>query len=106
SVASSRRLSRELTLELQEMTHSDPSSPIQSAQRLLARIAARITTERNSDEITKQIHSLITIDHLRRSAIVYLRQSTEQQVRDNTGSTDFQRSLANVARSYGWTDAQ
>lgn len=60
----------------------------------------------NSDEITKQIHSLITIDHLRRSAIVYLRQSTEQQVRDNTGSTDFQRSLANVARSYGWPDAQ
>ena len=56
----------------------------------------------NSDEITRQIHSLITIDHLRRSAIVYLRQSTEQQVRDNTGSTDFQRSLANVARSYGW----
>ncbi len=48
----------------------------------------------NSDEITKQ--SIIdTIDHLRRSAIVYLRQSTEQQVRDNTGSTDFQRSLAN-----------
>src|SRR5580765_4848432 len=60
----------------------------------------------NSDEITKQIHSLITIDHLRRSAIVYLRQSTEQQVRDNTGSTDFQRSLANVARSYGWPAAQ
>ena len=60
----------------------------------------------NSDEITKQIHSLITIDHLRRSAIVYLRQSTEQQVRDNTGSTDFQRSLAMVARSYGWPDAQ
>ena len=47
---SSRRLSRELTLELQEMTHSDPSSPIQSAQRLLARIAARITTERKRDE--------------------------------------------------------
>jgi DNA invertase Pin-like site-specific DNA recombinase len=59
----------------------------------------------NHDE-TKQTHPLITTDHLRRSAIVYLRQSTEQQVRNNTGSTDFQRNLAPVARSFGWTDAQ
>ncbi len=50
SVESSRRLSRELTLELQEMTQNGPSFPIQSAQRLLARIAARITTERKRDE--------------------------------------------------------
>ena len=58
-----------------------------------------------NEEIT-QTHPLITPDHLRRLAVVYLRQSTEQQVRDNTGSTEFQRSLADVARSYGWPDSQ
>ncbi len=60
----------------------------------------------NNNESTNQTHPLITADHLRRSAIIYLRQSTERQVRDNTGSTDFQRGLAEVARSYGWQDAQ
>jgi DNA invertase Pin-like site-specific DNA recombinase len=49
-------------------------------------------------------HPLITPDHLRRKAIIYIRQSTEEQVRENSGSTDFQRSLASVARSYGWPD--
>src|SRR5256885_13270396 len=44
----------------------------------------------------------ITHDHLRRLAIVYIRQSTG---RDNTGSTDYQRRLAAVAQSYGWPDS-
>jgi len=50
-------------------------------------------------------HPLITPDHLRRKAVIYIRQSTEEQVRENSGSTEFQRSLALVARSYGWPDA-
>jgi DNA invertase Pin-like site-specific DNA recombinase len=60
----------------------------------------------NKNELTNQTHALITPDHLRRRAVIYVRQSTEKQVRENTGSTDFQRSLAEVARSYGWPDSQ
>ena len=52
-----------------------------------------------------QTHLLITSDHLRRFAVVYIRQSTEEQVRQNSGSTDFQTNLAAVARSYGWPDS-
>ena len=51
-------------------------------------------------------HPLVTSDHLRRFAIVYIRQSTEEQVRDNTGSTEYQRGLVEVARSFGWQDSQ
>ncbi len=43
---------------------------------------------------------------MRRLAIIYIRQSSEQQVRDNVGSTEFQRGLAGVARSYGWPDSK
>ena len=57
-----------------------------------------------NNELTTQNHPLITPDHLRRKAIIYIRQSTEEQVRENSGSTDFQRSLATVAQSYGWPD--
>ena len=59
-----------------------------------------------NNELTNQTHPLIAPDHLRRLAVIYIRQSTEEQVRKNAGSTDFQRNLAAVARSYGWTDAQ
>ena len=51
-----------------------------------------------SNELIKQTHPLITPDHLRRLAIVYVRQSTEEQVRDNTGSTEYQRGLTEVGR--------
>jgi len=47
---------------------------------------------------------LITPDHLRRLAVIYLRQNKAEQVRANIGTTEFQRSLATVARSYGWPD--
>ena len=59
-----------------------------------------------NDELTNRTHPLITPDHLRRRAVVYIRQSTEEQVRENTGSTDYQRSLAAVATSFGWPDSQ
>src|SRR5688572_14848423 len=58
-----------------------------------------------NNELITQTHPLITADHLRRLAVIYIRQSTEEQVRENTGSTAFQRSLATVARSYGWPDS-
>jgi len=56
--------------------------------------------------LINQTHPLITPDHLRRLAVIYIRQSTEEQVRNNVGSTQYQRSLAAVARSYGWPDSQ
>ena len=58
-----------------------------------------------NNEPINQTHPLIRPDHLRRLAVVYIRQSTEEQVRDNPGSTDFQRSLAGVAQSYGWPES-
>src|SRR5215813_1271980 len=47
-------------------------------------------------------NSLITPDHRRRKAIVYLRQSSLEQVEKNTGSQAFQRSQVDLARAYGW----
>jgi DNA invertase Pin-like site-specific DNA recombinase len=57
-------------------------------------------------ELANRTHPAITPDHLRRLAVIYLRQSTPEQVQRNTGSAEFQRSLAGVARSYGWPDSQ
>src|SRR5262245_31303741 len=59
-----------------------------------------------SENTAIQTHPWITADHRTRLAVVYVRQSTEKQVRENTGSTEFQRSLAEIARSYGWPDSQ
>lgn len=42
--------------------------------------------------------------HLDRLAIVYLRQSTMQQVEQNTGSTAYQYAQAEHARRWGWTE--
>lgn len=47
----------------------------------------------------------VTAAHLRRKAIVYLRQSTEVQVRKNDGSTAYQRDQATFPRMWGWADA-
>jgi DNA invertase Pin-like site-specific DNA recombinase len=60
----------------------------------------------NSNKPTNQNHSLITHDHLRRLAVIYIRQSSEQQVRDNVGSTEFQRGLVAVPRSCGWPESK
>jgi hypothetical protein len=58
------------------------------------------------NEITTQSRPLITSDHLQRSAIIYLRQSTLEQVQKNTGSTTHQRSLTGTAREYGWEESR
>lgn len=44
----------------------------------------------------------ITPDHLARRAIVYVRQSSEHQVRHNTGSREWQYGLEARARALGW----
>ena len=57
-------------------------------------------------EAIVQTHTWITPDHLRRLAVVYMRQSTDEQVQRNTGSTQYQRDLAAVAQDYGWPESQ
>ncbi len=47
----------------------------------------------------------ITADHLARKAIVYVRQSSEFQVRHNTGSQEWQYGLEARAEALGWPDA-
>jgi len=42
--------------------------------------------------------------HLARKAVVYIRQSSADQVEKNTGSTDYQRGLEQRARDWGWRD--
>ena len=49
---------------------------------------------------------LITPEHLARKAIVYLRQSSLEQVEKNTGSQAFQLSQVELARAYGWSDGK
>jgi DNA invertase Pin-like site-specific DNA recombinase len=56
--------------------------------------------------ITNRIHAAISADHLRRLAVIYVRQSTLEQVRDNTGSATYQKNLTAVAQSYGWPDSR
>ena len=49
-------------------------------------------------------HPLITQEHLGRKAIIYIRQSSLEQVEKNTGSQAFQRDQVTLAREYGWPD--
>lgn len=48
-------------------------------------------------------HRKITPDHLRRQALVYVRQSTPQQVQSNPESTERQYALMERAQNLGWT---
>ena len=48
----------------------------------------------------------ITADHLARGAFVYVRQSTNYQVANNTESGRRQYGLVERARQLGWTDVQ
>src|SRR6266487_6995549 len=47
--------------------------------------------------------SKIQLDHLDRDALIYVRQSSLMQVRDNTASTMRQYDLVQRALSLGWT---
>lgn len=58
---------------------------------------------KGNDEVTLK-HPLVTHEHLGRIALVYLRQSSLEQVEKNTGSQALQRNQVELARSYGWPD--
>jgi DNA invertase Pin-like site-specific DNA recombinase len=45
-------------------------------------------------------------EHLAKLALVYVRQSSPEQVRDNTGSTAAQMALAALPRQWGWPDSR
>jgi DNA invertase Pin-like site-specific DNA recombinase len=55
--------------------------------------------------MTKTLFQKIRSDHLDRLAVIYVRQSTLFQVRENTGSTIRQYDLVKRARDLGWTPA-
>ena len=48
----------------------------------------------------------VTADHLRKQAILYVRQSTLQQVKENRESTALQYDLKRQAQELGWNDQQ
>jgi DNA invertase Pin-like site-specific DNA recombinase len=50
------------------------------------------------------VSSKIETKHLARLAVVYVRQSSARQVRENIESTQLQYDLARLAQSYGWPD--
>lgn len=50
-----------------------------------------------------QLRSKIGPDHLRRQAVVYIRQSSAQQIRNNRESVDRQYALAQRAEEMGWS---
>jgi DNA invertase Pin-like site-specific DNA recombinase len=45
----------------------------------------------------------ITSSHLKRSAYIYIRQSTEHQLRENIESRQRQYELVELAKRYNWT---
>jgi DNA invertase Pin-like site-specific DNA recombinase len=46
----------------------------------------------------------VTVDHLQKLAFVYLRQSTEFQVNNNTASADYQRNQVRFPKLWGWPE--
>jgi DNA invertase Pin-like site-specific DNA recombinase len=54
--------------------------------------------------MTNQRPPQIMRNHLNRLAVVYVRQSTLRQVRENSGSTDYQRSQTAYALRWGWPE--
>ena len=58
----------------------------------------------NTENTGQLSHALIKPEHLRRKALIYVRQSTVEQVKENVGSTLFQMNQVQLARAYGWPD--
>jgi hypothetical protein len=52
------------------------------------------------------LSSKVTTSHLAKMAIVYVRQSSTRQVRENVQSTQLQYALVRRAKAYGWSDSQ
>jgi DNA invertase Pin-like site-specific DNA recombinase len=60
----------------------------------------------NNNQAPYLTHHLITATHLSRKAVIYIRQSSQEQVEKNTGSQTFQRSQVETARAHGWSKDQ
>lgn len=56
--------------------------------------------------IQGQSSSKIKPQHLRRKAVVYMRQSSDRQVRENLESQRLQRGLQSLARDLGWRNVE
>src|SRR5438067_4677441 len=63
------------------------------------------TSERRSPMLTRPVPQKIRPDHLDRLAVIYVRQSTLFQVRENTGSSMRQYDLVKRAHELGWEQA-
>ena len=67
---------------------------------LLLRAAAASSTAQGAAQLTDRI----TTNHLKRAAIVYVRQSSFEQVRHHAESTRIQVALRDKAAALGWRD--
>jgi len=94
---------------------SQPAAELPHAQRqkalvllgsLLIEALARKTNARVPKNHGRAIMTKITAEHLSRSAIVYVRQSTFHQVMNNLESGRRQYGLVERARQLGWSDVQ
>jgi Resolvase, N terminal domain len=76
--------------------------------RLMARILMTVfqTEVRRTDERVSIQSQEIKPEHLLRKAIVYLRQSSEKQVRQNIESQQLQYELAEHIRGLGWQEIE
>lgn len=52
------------------------------------------------------VPSQIRAEHKQKLAVVYVRQSSPDQVRHHTGSTETQRALAELPRRWGWPESR
>ena len=57
-----------------------------------------------ASSLSPLVSSKIETQHLAKLAVVYVRQSSTRQVRENIESTQLQYDLARLAQSYGWPD--
>jgi DNA invertase Pin-like site-specific DNA recombinase len=81
-----------------------PRVPLRNSRRATA-TEPRPTTARRDPRATRLGSEKITEEHLQRLAIVYVRQSTQQQVLEHRESTARQYALADRAVALGWPAA-
>src|SRR5262249_36940354 len=63
-------------------------------------------TDEREPQRPRLSHPIVTAKHLLLSVIIYLRQSSVGQVRDNWGSTNIQEEQRQLALDYGWREDQ
>src|SRR5713101_4537197 len=49
------------------------------------------------------VPAAIRPEHKKKYALIYIRQSSQDQVKNNTGSTEAQRDLKNIPLAWGWS---